>query len=371
MRRVLITGSAGFIGKNLRLALSVLPEVEIYEYDVDSPASALDDVLAVADVIFHLAGVNRPREVSEFAAGNTGFTELLCAKLTALGRAPKIVMSSSIQAELDNPYGQSKREAEEALQRFAETGADVVIYRLPNVFGKWCRPNYNSVVATFCHNIARDLPITISNPEQVVTLIYIDDIVAAWRGELDAAPASGARFAAVPITFQLTLQALAEQLRAFRAMRTSLVLPDLADPLVRRLYGAYISYLDENDFAYNLEIKTDNRGSLAEFIKSPTGGQLFISRTKPGITRGNHYHHTKSEKFMVVEGDAIIRFRHLATGTVLEYPVSGTEYRAVDIPTGYTHSIENVGQTELVVLFWATEIFDPAAPDTLYAEVKV
>ncbi len=370
MRHVLVTGSAGFIGKNILVALQAQSELVVTGYDVQDTAETLDAALASADIILHLAGINRPQHPEEFETGNADLTQAICTKLRALGRAPKIILSSSIQAALDNPYGVSKRHAEEALTVYAEvTGAEVVIYRLPNVFGKWCRPNYNSVVATFCYHIARDLPITISDPERELTLVYIDDVVAAFRRELTPSSSGGCRYAEVPVTFHITLGELAARLQEFRDARTRLTVPAFSDPFIKRLYATYLSYLDENDFAYALEKRCDQRGCLAEFLKSPHCGQLFVSRTKPGITRGNHYHHTKTEKFLVVEGDAIIRFRHILHDDVLEYTVSGTDFRVVDIPTGYTHMIENIGNTELVVLFWASEIFDPEAPDTYTTEV--
>jgi len=344
--------------------------VELYAYDLDNDPGELEEGLAAADVVFHLAGVNRPQRVEEFAAGNAGFTAELCDRLRALGRAPKIVLSSSIQAEFDNPYGSSKRAAEEALQSFCvETGASGTIHRLKNLFGKWCRPNYNSVTATFCHNIAHDLPIEISDPLHEIELTYIDDVTAAFTAELDAPAAPGCCFAAPLPARRIALGELASLIRGFHAHRDTLLLADYADPFTRALYATYLSYLDADNFAYGLDIKTDPRGSLAEFLKSPHCGQLFISRTAPGVTRGNHYHHTKTEKFLVVQGEAVIRFRRLDTAEVLEYPVRGEDYRVVDIPPGYTHSIENIGKGEMVTLFWSTQLFDPASPDTHYMDV--
>ncbi len=367
---VLVTGAAGFIGRNLLEALRRTPGVTLAVYDLEQTEAELEAALEKADVIFHLAGVNRPPTVEEFEAGNAGLTRTVCEKLRARGRAPKIVMSSSIQAVLENPYGQSKLHAEEELFAFAaDTGAEVVVYRLRNVFGKWCRPNYNSVTATFCHNIARGLPIQISDPSRELELVYIDDIVAAFLGELAAPPQPGGRLAEVPEFHRTTLGALAETLQAFRAQRQTLLLPDFTDQFNKCLYATYLSYLPADEFAYALDQKVDPRGSLAEFVKSPPAGQIFVSRTLPGITRGNHYHHTKTEKFLVLEGDAILRFRHIEGTEIIEYRLSGHEFRVVDIPPGYTHSIENVGATEMVVLFWSSQIFDPACPDTYFCEV--
>lgn len=368
---VLVTGAQGFVGRNLCVELRRREEITLYAIDIENSPDELECALSQADVIVHLAGVNRPQHVEEFAAGNAGFTAQLCERLQTMGRAPKILLASSIQAEMENPYGASKRAAEELLARFcAETGATGIIYRLKNLFGKWCRPNYNSVTATFCHHIAHDLPIEIADPARTVELTYIDDVVAAFLGELQAPTQPGCHMADPLPARQITLGALATLIKGFRDSRATLRMPDFSDAFTRRLYGTYLSYLDRDDFAYQLDIKADNRGTLAEFMKSPSFGQIFVSRTNPGITRGNHFHHTKTEKFMVVEGEAIIRFRRIDTEDVIEYPVSGRDYRVVDIPTGYTHSIENVGETELVTLFWACEVFDPANPETYFAPVR-
>ena len=384
MQTVLVTGSAGFIGKHLVEALGRRQDVRVVGYDVGNTPEELNRALAEADVVYHLAGVNRPQDPSEYQIGNAGFTEQLCSKLEALERTPLLAMSSSIQAELDNPYGLSKRQAEQVLQAWCQkTGAPSVIFRLKNVFGKWCRPNYNSVTATFCHNIAHDLPITISDPGKELDLVYIDDVVAAFLEVLDGSEDRGQRtegsnteYREVPRSFKITLGELAARIRSFRDSRTTLVMPSFDDALTRWLYATYLSYLEGADFSYNLDLKTDNRGCLAEFMKSEHFGQIFVSRTKPGITRGNHYHQTKTEKFLVVEGEAVIRFRSVQRSEVrdqrsdvIEYRVSGREFRVVDIPPGYTHSIENVGNTELVVLFWASEVFDPQKPDTFATPV--
>jgi UDP-2-acetamido-2,6-beta-L-arabino-hexul-4-ose reductase len=413
---ILVTGSNGFIGKHLVEALRRRPDTEVIGYDLDTPAENLERGLREADVIYHLAGVNRPQKAEEFKTGNADFTESLCSSLSVLGRRPLFVLSSSIQAALDNPYGVSKRNAEEALQLWAETtGGSAVVFRLKNVFGKWCRPNYNSVTATFCHNIAHDLPISISDPSRELDLVYIDDVIAAFLSVLDQAPCtspldvprsmldvqpspqlpsapgsvlpSGSsppldvgcsmlnvgrspqvpstfRFLSVERSYKTTLGELADKIRSFRASRRSLVLPSFGDEFTRCLYATYLSYLDGPNFAYALEQRTDNRGTLAEFMKSAQFGQLFVSRTKPGITRGNHYHHTKTEKFLVVEGEAVVWFRPILGGEVIEHRVSGREFKVVDIPPGYAHSIENVGAGELVTLFWASEIFDPTRLDT-------
>lgn len=377
--RVLITGAKGFVGRNLVAILKRLSDVVIVEFDVDSPEHLLEEGLATADVVFHLAGVNRPEKMEDYEIGNAKFTQEVCDHLRAINRKPFIIFSSSIQAELDNPYGLSKRRAEESLLAYSdEVDGRAVIFRMKNVFGKWCRPDYNSVVATFCHNIARDLPVSISDRTNELSLVYIDDVCSAMMEAAGLArrpsrkhflPLANSNYADVSPSFKISLGALVDAIYSFRNSRVSLNLPRFDDPLIRRLYATYTSYLQESDFAYHLDAKTDNRGSLAEFLKSQSFGQVFISRTKPGITRGNHYHHTKTEKFLVVEGDAVIRFRHMLGHEIIEYRVSGEEFRVVDIPPGYTHSIENVGGRELVTLFWAHRVFDPNAPDTYYEEV--
>ena len=369
MKKVLVTGSNGFVGRNLCSVLRRHEDVELYEYDVDNTTAELDASLQQVDFVIHLAGVNRPEDPKEFETGNVGSIKDICDKLNDIGRTPKIILSSSIQAELDNSYGISKRRAEEVLQRYAEnTGAECVVYRFKNLFGKWCRPDYNSVTATFCHNIASNLPIQISDPENEIELTHIDDVVDAFIAELEQG-SPGFRFAQPLPSRRITLGELAEKIRSFREIRTSLNLPDFRDAFERALYGTYLSYLNDKEFEYGLDMKSDERGSLAEFLKSPSMGQIFVSRTKPGVTRGDHFHHTKTEKFLVLQGEAVIRFRHIDSDQVLEYRVRGEDYRVLDIPPGYTHSIENVGQDELVTLFWASEMFDPKKPDTYFEKV--
>lgn len=369
---ILVTGANGFIGKNLITQLKAQPERMVLEFDVDNSPADLATAVAQADWVFHLAGVNRPRDEAEFQTANVDLTAQLCQLLASRPHPPTLVLASSIQAELDNPYGRSKRQAEMVIAEYAaQTGGRVLIYRLKNVFGKWCRPNYNSVVATFCHNIARDLPISISNPAKVVDLIHIDDVVAHWLADIanpdgEAAPDGPVVFyREVTPSYKVTLERLAELIRSFRQIRQTLHVPDLSDEFTRKLYGTYLAYLETDQFAYDLTKRCDPRGCLAEFVKSPPFGQIFVSRTLPGITRGNHYHHTKTEKFLVLQGQALIRFRHLLSSEVIEYPVRGEDFRVVDIPPGYTHSIENTGQDELVTLFWSSEVFDPSRPDTI------
>ncbi len=365
---ILITGARGFIGKNLVALLEQNETYNLFLCGQEDGWPRLVEALSKADFVFHLAGVNRPETPEEFHIGNTQLTEQICQQLSRGSRKPTIILASSTQATSDNPYGRSKRQAEEAVRDYAEDGGSALIYRLPGVFGKWCRPNYNSVVATFCHNIARDLPITISDPRHQLDLVYIDDVVEQLTQQIGKSEPGVATPTVEPV-YQITLGDLAEQIRAFRASRHSLQAPGFVDPFVHKLYATYLSYLEEDDFSYQLEKRSDPRGSLAEFIKLPAFGQIFVSRTKPGITRGNHYHHTKTEKFLVLEGEAIVRFRSINGTEVIEYPVVGSEYQVVDIPPGYTHSIANVGESELVTLFWASELFDPDHPDTYYIPV--
>jgi UDP-2-acetamido-2,6-beta-L-arabino-hexul-4-ose reductase len=373
--KVVVTGANGFIGRNLVVALR-RAQVDVAEIDQDSSPDALVAAVTGARIAFHLAGVNRPQNESDFIVGNVGSVDALLAAIDqavrhdAKAARPLVVLSSSTQARSDNPYGRSKLAAEQALETdVSRTGASAVIYRLPGVFGKWCRPNYNSVVATFCHNIARDLPIAVSDPNHVIEIVHVDDVVARFLTHLEGAGPAGVERGSVSPAFSISLGDLAARIRAFRAMRDTLLVADASDPLTARLLGTYTSYIPPDNLAYPLMQRTDARGTLAELLKSPHFGQVFVSRTHPGITRGNHYHDLKVEKFCVLEGDAVIRFRSVLGETITEHRVSGTDFKVVDIPPGMTHSIENVGSVEMIVLFWAAEILDPQRPDTYPAGV--
>lgn len=369
--RVLVTGSAGFVGRNLVATLRLRPDTEVLTFDQGDDADRLDDLLDRADFIFHLAGVNRPPSDDDFAEVNTGLTERLTTSLAGLGKSTPILLTSSTQAELDNPYGRSKKDAEQAVAQYGEdVDAAVYVYRLPGVFGKWSRPNYNSVVATFCHNIAHGLPITISDPSHVIELVYIDDVVDSFMSRLeDVVP--GVRTCSVERTFEVSLGELAARIKGIREMRETLMIPDFSDLLNRFLYATYTSYLPSDQFAYSLRKSSDERGWLTEFVKSPTFGQIFVSKTCPGKTRGEHWHHTKVEKFYVVSGQGRIAFRLVdGSGEFFEVAVDGERGQVVDIPTGYVHNIENTGSDDLITIFWASELFSSARPDTYYEKVR-
>ncbi len=366
METVVVTGSKGFIGRNLIATLSNLSDIRIITFDVDDDPGSLSERLAQADFVFHLAGINRPQDPNEFTQGNVGLTQRILDLLRSTGRAVPLLISSSTQAALDNPYGASKKNAEDLVRAYRnEIGASVYVFRLPNVFGKWSRPNYNSAVATFCHNTARGLPLEIHDPARELSLVHVDDVVtefiAAFRGTPHRGPDGDPTVVRV---FKITLGDLADRISRFPKTRLTREVPNVEDELTRLLYSMYLSYLPERQFAYALDTKRDPRGWLAEVLRSPAIGQVFVSVTRPGIARGNHWHHTKTEKFLVVSGEAVVRFRQISGTEVIEYPVSGGEPQVVDIPPGYTHSITNTGSTDLVTLFWASEPFDPERPDT-------
>ncbi len=372
MKTVLITGSRGFIGKNMRAALGRNPEIILRTFDRDDEPELLESLLAEVDFIYHFAGVNRPQDPQEFEQGNTQLTARIVEILERLGRPVPILLTSSSQAEKENPYGRSKKGAEDAIIEYHQkTGAPVFIYRLPGVFGKWSRPDYNTVVATFCHNIARNLDITISNPDHLLELVYIDVVVCHFTAHLqESSPPVGAGcYFQINTTFKVTLGDLAANIYGLRDMRTTLRVPDLSDYFMRCLHATYLSFLPEDDFSFPVKVFTDERGWLFELIKSEHFGQIFVSKTLRGITRGNHYHDSKIEKFCVIQGSAVIRFRHILSDEVIEYCVSGENIEVVDIPPGYTHHIENVGENEMTCLFWANQIFDQAMSDTFFLPV--
>ena len=371
---ILITGAGGFVGKNLVATLRTAGYTDLMLFEKDDTPETLADYCRRAAFVVHLAGINRPTDPSEFYTGNAGLTDTLLANLEAAGNTAPVLVTSSTQAELDNDYGKSKRQAEEAI--FAHrrrTGATVYVFRMPGVFGKWCRPNYNSVVATFCHNVAHGLPIQVRDSAFSLPLVYIDDVVACILAAFDGDVMMDR--SATPICHmhpihEVTLGRLAELIQGFAAGRTSLAVPDLAPgSFEKKLYSTYLSYLPSDQFSYPLDMHTDNRGSFTEFLRSPERGQVSINISHPGIVKGNHWHHTKNEKFLVVKGEGVIRFRNIFSKEVIEYHVSGDKLEVVDIPCGYTHNIENVGTEDMVTVMWANEAFDPDHPDTFFEPV--
>lgn len=367
---ILVTGSNGFIGKNLIAELNNRGYTSVFEFDKDTEPSLLDNYCKKADFVFHLAGVNRPKEQSEFMKGNFGFTSELLNMLKKHTNTSPVMISSSIQAELENPYGESKKAGEDLLFNYSdETGAKVLIYRFPNVFGKWSKPNYNSAVATFCHNIAHDMDITVNDPSVVMNLVYVDDVVNELINALEGKENKAESFCEVPVVHTRTLGELVELIYSFKKSREDKSVPDMSDSFIKKLYSTYLSFLPEDQFSYDLKMNVDNRGSFTEFLKTPDRGQVSVNVSKPGITKGNHWHHTKNEKFLVVSGKGVIRFRKYDTDKVIEYFVSGDKLEVVDIPTGYTHNIENLGDGDMVTIMWANEAFDPEKPDTYFLEV--
>lgn len=368
--KVLVTGAKGFVGKNLIVTLGGIEGIEIYQYDIDTDPGLLYTYTKDCEFVFHLAGVNRPRDDEEFKTGNSGLTGRLIDSLKSNKNNCPVLITSSTQAELDNPYGKSKKEAEDLIFAYGkETGTKVLVYRLPNVFGKWCRPNYNSAVATFCHNIAHNLPIKINDPDVVMNLVYIDDVVDELFRAMEGNETREGDFCKVPVVHTIKLGEIVEIIYSFKNSRRDLSIPDMADDFTKKLYATYLSYLPEDQFNYPLKMNVDNRGSFTEFIRTPERGQVSVNISKPGITKGNHWHHTKNEKFLVVSGQGVIRFRKVGADEIIEYHVSGDKLEVVDIPPGYTHNIENLGETDMVTIMWANEPFVPEKPDTYYLEV--
>ena len=384
---ILITGAAGFVGKNLAESLKSIrdnkdrrfPDLAIgalYLYDVDSPAELLEEGCEKADFVFHLAGVNRPKDPREFMEGNFGFSSRLLETLKKHGNRCPVMLSSSIQATLqgryDNDYGRSKRAGEDLFFAYgAETGAEVLVYRFYNLFGKWCRPNYNSVVATFCHNYAHDLPITVSDPAAELTLCYIDDVVAELIAALRGQPHRDGEFCVVPTTHQVTLGEIVELLNSFRAQPTTLMMPEIPhNSFAKKLYSTYLSHLPKEKTSFPIAMKCDPRGSFTELLRTASCGQFSVNISKPGATKGQHWHHTKWEFFIVVSGRALIQQRQVGSDEVRNFEVSGERIEAVHMLPGYTHNIINLSDTQdLVTLMWANELFDPSRPDTYFEEV--
>ena len=398
---ILITGAAGFVGKNLTAALEAIrdgkdrthPGLEIgrlYLYDIDSPAELLEEACRKADFVFNLAGVNRPQNQDEFMQGNFGFASTLLNTLKKYNNACPVMLSSSIQATLvgryaNGEYGKSKKAGEELFFSYAlETGAKVLVYRFPNLFGKWCRPNYNSAVATFCHNYAHDLPIMVSDPKVELELLYIDDLidemVLALEGRehhcefdgIDTVLTDAGRYCAAPVTHRVTLGKIVELLDAFKAQPNTLIMPEIPKgSFAKKLYSTYLSYLPREKAAFPLKMNVDDRGSFTELLRTEKCGQFSVNISRPGITKGQHWHHTKWEFFIVVSGRGLIQQRKIGTGEVLNFEVSGEKIEAVHMLPGYTHNIINLSDTEnLVTVMWANECFDPNKPDTFFEKVE-
>lgn len=371
--KILVTGAKGFIGQNLIAELRYRADTEIYEYDRGTCRELLDEYCRKCDFVFNLAGINRPKNPSEFMEGNCDFALELVGKLKSYHNMCPVMLSSSIQAEQNNAYGESKRAGEIVLKKYSEeTGSKVYIYRFPNLFGKWSRPNYNSVIATFCHNIAHGLPIHVNDPSVNIRLVYIDDVVHSLVGLLNGqADINENGFCYVPHIYEITLGEAAELIQSFRDSRLKRSIPDMTEGgLTKKLYSTYLSYLPQNQFSYPLKMNTDERGSFTEIIRTEDRGQLAVNITKPGIEKGNHWHHTKNEKFVVVSGKGLIQLRRPGTDEIISYHVSGEAIEVVDIPVGYTHNIINEGETDLVTFMWCNECFNPEKPDTYFLKVK-
>lgn len=381
--RILITGARGFIGRNLVAQLNNIrsgktkeyafakEDLTLFEYDIDSSPEELDLYCQQADFVFNLAGVNRPKDPGEFKKGNFGFASILLATLKKHGNRCPVMISSSTQAALDNPYGESKRVGENLLFEYErETGVKVLVYRFSNVFGKWCLPNYNSVVATFCHNISHDLPIHVNDPQVMLNLLYVDDVVDELIAALAGKEHRTGNYCEVPTAYTFTVGELADLIYSFKEGRDTLNIPNIGDDFIKKLYSTYLSYLPHDKFGYPLKMNRDERGSFTEIIRTANCGQFSVNVSKPGITKGQHWHHTKNEKFVVVSGHALIQLRKIGTKETLNFEVSGDRMEVVEMIPGYTHNIVNLSKTDdLVTFIWCNECFDPARPDTYFEEV--
>lgn len=365
---VLVTGANGFLGKNLQVHLCE-KDIEMVPFTREMSEEQLPGCLEGVDFVFHLAGVNRPQDPGEFVADNTGLTEHLCDAIRASGRQIPVVYTSSIQAEADNPYGASKKAAEQALVALErDTGSPVYIYRLPNVFGKWSRPNFNSAVATFCHNIANDLPIQINDPAAAIRLVYVDDVIADFLKLFLDRPTGALRPECARV-YTISVGDLAEQILAFKGSRESMITETVGSGLTRALYSTYLSFLRPEQFSYSLPVHEDPRGRFVEMLKTKDSGQFSFFTAHPGITRGGHYHHSKNEKFLVIQGKARFGFRHIVTGEAYELFIDGVKPEVIETVPGWSHDITNIGDNEMIVMLWANEIFDRQHPDTITHKV--
>lgn len=367
--KVLVTGADGFIGKNLCVTLQRRDDVEVVKFTRESNSADLPGLVAGVDFVFHLAGINRPKEEKEFFEGNADLTKLVCDAIRASDRKIPVILSSSIQAERMNPYGRSKLQAEmHLLNLYMETENPVYIYRLPNVFGKWCKPNYNSAVATFCHNISHGLPIQINDPDAPLNLVHIGDVVSSFMRVMAELPKETLHIDVEPV-YQTTVGELADQLIQFKESRETLVTEAVGDGFMRVLYATYISYISPDQFNYPLKKNEDPRGVFVEMLKTKDSGQFSFFTAHPGITRGGHYHHVKTEKFLVIKGKARFGFRHIVTDETVEIYTTGEQPEIVETVPGWSHDITNVGDDEMVVMLWANENFNPAKPDTVAYKV--
>lgn len=368
--KVLITGANGFVGKNLQSELSLHEEVEVLCYTRDNTLEELDKYTKECDFVFHLAGVNRPQKPEEFMEGNYQLTNILLEKLKTNKNKAPIMMASSIQAELDNDYGKSKKAGEDLLFEYGKKNkVKIYIYRFPNLFGKWCKPNYNSVIATFCNNIANNEPITVNDESKELSLVYIDDVCQEIIKCLKDNPTKEGIFCKVPITYTKTLGQIANLIKSFKENAMGIMVPSTGDEFTKKLYATYISYVPLNEMVVDLTEHRDNRGVFCELIRTKEAGQISVSTTNPNIVRGGHYHHTKMERFIVIKGKARIEFEHILTHEKIEFEVSGDKLQYVTIPVGYQHSINNIGNDELILILWANELFDQNKPDTFVMEV--
>ena len=382
--KILVTGAKGFIGKNLiaqlhniqsgkarNYGLTSADNLTVFEYDIDSDPAELEIYCKNADFVFNLAGINRPKDQTEFMKGNFGFASTLLDTLKKYHNTCPVMISSSIQAALHNPYGESKRAGEELMESYSqETGAKVLIYRFPNVFGKWCRPNYNSAIATFCNNIAHNMPIQVNDPNVVMNLVYIDDVVDELIAALQGKEHRNGEFCEVPVVHTITLGKIVELLYSFKECRNTLDVPNVGDALTKKLFATYLSYLPKEEFSYPLKMNMDNRGSFTEIIRTTDKGQFAVNISKPGITKGQHWHHSKVEKFVVVHGHGLIQQRNILSDEVINTEVSGDAITVVETIPGYTHNLINLSDTEdLVTFIWCNECFDPNRPDTYFEKV--
>lgn len=380
---ILVTGAKGFVGKNLVETLKnirdgkdksrgAFDEINIFEYDLDTGEELLEKYCAECDFVFHIAGVHRPKEEKEFMEGNFGFTSELLEKLKKNNNKAPILITSSIQAVLDNPYGVSKKAGEDLILKYGEdNGVKTLVYRLPNVFGKWARPNYNSAIATFCYNIAHELPITVNDREHMMTIVYIDDVVDEFIRALKGDENREGNYCKVPVEHKIKLGEIADLIHSFHDSRQTKQIPDMTEGSVqKKLYSTYLSYLEPDNFSYKLKMNCDDRGSFTEILRSKNAGQFSVNISKPGITKGQHWHHTKNEKFVVVSGHGLIQLRKIGSDEIINYEVSGDEITVVDMIPGYTHNIINLSDTEdLVTFMWCNECFNPDKPDTFFEKV--